>query len=88
MNSKHSFLKGTIVLMAANAISKILGHSKEIVTADNYIDNQEIIADGVAELKDYIEDVLPQKPINYSEREKLFDCSDMDVDVVFKNLIA
>ena len=25
MNSKHSFLKGTIVLMAANAISKILG---------------------------------------------------------------
>lgn len=70
------------------AISKILGHSKEIVTADNYIDNQEIIADGVAELKDYIEDVLPQKPINYSEREKLFDCSDMDVDVVFKNLIA
>ena len=30
------------------AIPKMLGHAKEIVTADNYIDNHEIIADGVS----------------------------------------
>ena len=36
------------------AISKALGHAKEIVTADNYINNQENIADGVGELKNYI----------------------------------
>jgi hypothetical protein len=28
---------------------------------DNYIDNQEIIADGVTELVEYMDDVLPQE---------------------------
>ena len=70
------------------AISKILGHSKEIITADNYIDNQELIADGVKELQEYIQEVLPPKPQNYSEKEKLFDCSDFDVSEAFEGLIA
>ena len=70
------------------AISKILGHSKEIITADNYIDNQELIADGVKELQEYIQEVLPPKPQNYSEKEKLFDCSDFDVPEAFEGLIA
>lgn len=70
------------------AISKVLGHAKEIVTADNYIDNQEIIADGVSELKEYMEDVIPQKPQNYNEEEKLFDCSDFEVPSVFEIISA
>lgn len=70
------------------AISKILGHSKEIVTADNYIDNQEIIADGVTELVEYMDDVLPKEPQNYDEKEKLFDCTDFDISSVFDNLSA
>ncbi len=70
------------------AISKILGHSKEIVTADNYIDNQELIADGVKDLHEYIQDVLPPKPQNYSEKNKMFDCSDFEIPKTFENLIA
>ena len=70
------------------AISKILGHSKEIVTADNYIDNQELIADGVKDLHEYIQDVLPPKPQNYSEKNKMFDCSDFEISKTFESLIA
>lgn len=69
------------------AISKMLGHSKEIVTADNYINNQEIIADGVVELVGYMEDVLPDTPVNYSENEKLYDYSGYDMSTIFENLI-
>ncbi len=70
------------------AISKVLGHAKEIVTADNYIDNQEIIADGVSELKEYMEDVIPQKPQNYNEKEKVFDCANFEVPSVFEIVSA
>ena len=66
----------------------MLGHSKEIVTADNYINNQEIIADGVSELKEYMEDVIPQKPQNYNEKEKVFDCTDFEVPSVFEIVSA
>ena len=66
----------------------MLGHAKEIVTADNYIDNQEIIADGVSELKEYMEDVIPQKPQNYNEKEKVFDCTDFEVPSVFEIVSA
>ena len=69
------------------AISKMLGHSKEIVTADNYINNQEIIADGVVELVGYMEDVLPTKSIDYSETEKLYDYSSYGMTEVFENIL-
>ena len=70
------------------AISKILGHSKEIVTADNYIDNQEIIADGVSELVEYMEEVLPKESQIYDAKEKVFDCSSFDVPSVFETISA
>ena len=67
------------------AISKTLGHSKEIVTADNYINNQEIIADGVGELKDYMEEVLPEDTSGFLKEKKLYDHSDFDAEQVFSN---
>ena len=58
------------------------------MTADNYIDNQEIIADGVTELVEYMDEVLPKEPQNYDEKEKLFDCTDFDIPSVFDTLSA
>lgn len=40
------------------AISKLMGHSKEIITMDVYSDNKNIIADGVPEIEAYMKDVL------------------------------
>ena len=68
------------------AISKILGHAKEIVTADIYVDNQEIIADGVGELKEYMDEVVPQRPTDFNEKERVFDYSDFDVTAAFDGL--
>lgn len=41
------------------AVSKLMGHAKEIVTIDVYGDNKGIISDCVTELQSYIEEVLP-----------------------------
>jgi hypothetical protein len=38
-----------------------MGHSKEIITMDVYGDNQGIIADGVPEIEEYMETVLPDR---------------------------
>ena len=69
-------------------ISKILGHAKEIVTADNYINNQEIIADGVGELKNYISDVLPEETSACQKENKVYDHNDFKVEKVFGSYIA
>ena len=69
-------------------ISKTLGHAKEIVTADNYINNQEIIADGVGELKNYICDVLPEETSGCQKESKVYDHSDFKVEKVFGSYIA
>ena len=68
------------------AISKILGHAKEIVTADIYVDNQEIIADGVGELKEYMNEVIPAKAVGFNENEGVFDYSDFDATTAFDGL--
>lgn len=34
----------------AKAVSKLMGHAKEIITMDVYADNRNIIADGVPEI--------------------------------------
>lgn len=44
---------------SAKAISKQMGHATEIITMDVYGDNDEIIADCVNELNEYIEEVKP-----------------------------
>lgn len=41
------------------AVSKLMGHAKELITMDVYADNREIIADGVPEIEAYMEMVLP-----------------------------
>ncbi len=43
------------------AVSKMMGHAKEIITLDLYSDNTQLIADGVAELQPFIEEVLPNE---------------------------
>lgn len=68
------------------AISKILGHAKEIVTADIYVDNQEIIADGVGELREYMDEVIPEKSVDFNEKENVFDYSYIDVTAAFDSL--
>ena len=66
----------------------MLGHAKEIVTADNYIDNHEIIADGVAELEEYMDEVLPKESENYNEEENIFDCTDFDIMSALEKISA
>ena len=66
----------------------MLGHAKEIVTADNYIDNHEIVADGVAELEEYMDEVLPKESENYNEEENIFDCTDFDIKSALEKISA
>lgn len=49
------------------AVSKLMGHVKEIITIDMYGDNKNIIADGIPEIEAYMEEVLPDP-----EKEQLF----------------
>ena len=41
------------------AVSKLMGHSKEIITVDVYGDNREIIAEKIPELEEFIQEVVP-----------------------------
>ena len=41
------------------AVSKLMGHAKELITMDVYADNKGIIADGVPEIEEYMKEVLP-----------------------------
>ena len=41
------------------AVSKLMGHSKEIITVDIYGDNREIIAEKIPELEEFIREVAP-----------------------------
>ncbi len=43
----------------AKAVSKLMGHAKEIITVDVYGDNSNIIVDAVPELDHYIKEVIP-----------------------------
>jgi len=57
------------------AVSKLMGHAKEIITLDIYSDNSQLIADGVAELQPFIDEVIPE------EEEKMKDLTDFVIDV-------
>ena len=41
------------------AVSKLMGHSKEIITVDVYGDNREIIAEKITALEEFIREVAP-----------------------------
>ena len=54
------------------AISHMLGHSKEIISADVYGDTAEIIEDCLYAIEPFMEEVLPE-----SREEKYYDYSDL-----------
>lgn len=64
------------------AVSKLMGHAKEIITIDVYGDNKEIIADCLEELEPFIEEILPQE-----EEFNLYeiDCMDKFILDLFKD---
>ena len=50
-----------------------MGHAKEIVTVDVYGDSQRIIAEGVPEITEYMEEVLPTRNEEDSFKQELWD---------------
>ncbi len=55
------------------AVSKLMGHAKELITMDVYADNREIIADGVPEIEGYMEMVLPNMEENELFKNELLE---------------
>ena len=55
------------------AVSKLMGHAKELITLDVYGDNREIIADCVDEIQPFIDEVLPEKEVNQILEQELFE---------------
>lgn len=55
------------------AVSKLMGHAKEIITMDVYGDNQGIIADCIAEISDFINGVLPKQETDNKFQEELLE---------------
>ena len=58
------------------AVSKLMGHAKEIISVDVYGDNTNMIPDEIPELLEYMEDVLPE-----ASKEDTDMLSDVVVDV-------
>lgn len=42
------------------AVSRLMGHAREIITLDVYSDKQKLIADCIPEISDYLEEILPK----------------------------
>lgn len=55
------------------AVSKLMGHAKEIITMDVYGDNREIIEDCIPEIAGFIDEVLPKQEADDKFKEELFD---------------
>lgn len=55
------------------AVSKLMGHAKEIITMDVYGDNQGIIADCIPEISDFIDEVLPKQETDDKFQEELLE---------------
>ena len=55
------------------AVSKLMGHAKELITMDVYADNREIIADGVPEIEAYMEMVIPNMEENELFKNELLE---------------
>jgi len=51
----------------------LMGHAKEIITIDVYGDKKGIIADGVPEISDFMDEVLPKQEHQEEFRESLWD---------------
>ena len=55
------------------AVSKLMGHAKEIITMDVYADNRGIIVDGVPEIEAYMKEVLPNMEEKESFKKELLE---------------
>lgn len=55
------------------AVSKLMGHAKELITMDVYADNREIIADEVPEIEEYMKMVLPNMEENELFKNELLE---------------
>ena len=65
------------------AVSKLMGHAKEIITIDTYGDNKNIIADGIPEIEKYMNEVLPDP-----EQERLFQQELLEIVVDVSEYIS
>lgn len=50
-----------IIMFSAKAVSKLMGHSKEIITVDVYGDNKGLLVDGVPEMDEFIRKLMPER---------------------------
>ena len=55
------------------AVSKLMGHAKELITMDVYADNRESIADGVPEIEEYMNMVFPDMEENELFKNELLE---------------
>lgn len=60
------------------AVSKLMGHTKEIITLDVYGDNKVLAGEEFPELLEYMEEVLPEKQ---KEEDKAMGLADVVIDV-------
>ena len=61
------------------AVSKLMGHAKELITMDVYADNANIIPEEIPELLSYMEEVMPDKSGNGDSESNVQDIMiDMD----------
>ena len=61
------------------AISKLLGHSCEIITFENYTDKNEIIQDCLTELEPYIAKLISEDEVT------IVDCTDIETNEIMDN---
>ncbi|MCD7885027.1 MAG: tyrosine-type recombinase/integrase [Lachnospiraceae bacterium] len=61
------------------AVSKLMGHAKEIITMDVYGDNQNIIADCVGEMQSFVDEVMPGK--GEQENKEQQECDEIVIDI-------
>lgn len=55
------------------AVSRLMGHARELITLDVYGDNANIIPEEIPELIAYMEEVLPEKPNRKSAENEIID---------------
>lgn len=60
------------------AVSKLMGHAKELITMDVYGDNANIIPEDITELLSYMDEVMPDKS---NEDDTEGDVQDIEIDI-------
>ena len=55
------------------AVSKLMGHAKELITVDVYGDNANIIPEKIPELLSYMDEVMPRKEDNCGMKPEVLD---------------